>query len=516
MKKILVFYGSYGGGHLSAAKAISSYLEQKYEKDVEVKIVDCIEYINKYINKVSTEAYKELAKKAPWAWKRIYKQSQNGALSHISTTTNILMSTKLNLLLQEFKPDLIVSTHPFATQMCAYLKKKEKIDCKLATILTDYHIHPQWLVLSQYVNYFFVSNDTMKIDMIKEGIAEEKIFVTGIPVSERFLQEFDSDEIHKSFGLNPEKPTILFFAGGEFGLGRNTTFMVLKALIRMFKELQIVAISGRNKKMNKKFNDLVVSTKSEERIKILEFTDKVPELMSISLGVITKPGGLTISECLVSKLPIVVINPIPGQEEENAEFLVNNNVAVWIKPEDKIARTLKYLSRNTDKLKQMSETAALLSKPNATEDICKILIHEFEDIVKTPNQIVISVLIKSKGKYLFIKPKSKSKSNILYLVGGPLPNDQMLDTSLQTLVANGLNINLKSIKPYDFDSDIQKFKGRESQIIYLRYLAEIANPKDVYATFDNFELIWLSKDEIEHNNYSESTIRFLKKLKLLK
>lgn len=515
MKKILIFYGSYGGGHLSAAKAINSYLEQKYEKDVEVKMVDCIEYINKYINKVSTEAYKELAKKAPWAWKRIYKQSQNGALSHISTTTNKLMSTKLNTLLQEFKPDLVVSTHPFATQMCAYLKKKEKIDCKLATILTDYHIHPQWLVLSQYNNYFFVSNETMKIDMVKEGIPEEKIFVTGIPVSERFLQEFDVDEIHKEFGLNPQKPTVLFFAGGEFGLGRNTTFMVLKALIRMYKELQVVAISGRNKKMNKKFNDLVESTNSGDRIKILEFTDKVPELMNISIGVITKPGGLTITECLVSKLPIVVINPIPGQEEENAEFLVNNNVAIWIKPEDKIARTLKYLSRNIEQLKLMSETAAKLSKPNATEDICKVLVHEFEDIVKTPNQIVVSVLIKSKGKYLFAKQLSKNKEPILHLIGGPLPNDQLLNTSLETMVTKSLNVDLKNVKPYDFDSDIQKFKGRESQIIYLRYLAEISNPKDVNTTFDNFELIWLSKSELEAYNYSDTTTKFLQKLKLI-
>ena len=102
MKKILIFYGSYGGGHLSAAKSISKYLEETYGKKIEVQTVDCIEYINKYINKVSTEAYKELAKKAPWVWKHVYKNSQNGALSHISTTTNKLMRYKLNLLIQEF------------------------------------------------------------------------------------------------------------------------------------------------------------------------------------------------------------------------------------------------------------------------------------------------------------------------------------------------------------------------------------------------------------------------------
>jgi len=231
------------------------------------------------------------------------------------------MSLKLNYLLQEFKPDLIISTHPFATQMCAILKRKEKINCKIATILTDYHIHPQWLISYEYVDYFFVSNNQMKIDMINEGDEDNKIFVTGIPVSNRFSEPFNNDNIYKEFELTPEKPVVLFFAGGEFGLGRNTTYMVLKALIRLFKDLQVVAISGKNKKMNKKFNELVELTNTSDRVKIIEYSNKVPELMHISIGVITKPGGLTITESLVSHLPIVVINPIPGQEEENAEFL---------------------------------------------------------------------------------------------------------------------------------------------------------------------------------------------------
>ena len=103
----------------------------------------------------------------------------------------------------------------------------------------------------------------------------------------------------------------------------------------------------------------------------------------------------------------------------------------------------------------------------------------------------------------------------MHLIGGPLPNDQMIDSSLQTLITNALNIELKNLKPYDFDSDIQRFKGRESQIIYLRYLAEITNQKDVNTTFDNFELIWLSKSELSQHIFSDVTTRFLKKLRLL-
>ena len=376
MKKVLVLYGAYGGGHLSAAKTISKQLEIIYKDTISVTTIDCIEYINKYVNKVSTEAYKELAKKAPWVWKHVYKSARHGPVSHISTTTNKLMSYKLFELIKKESPDLIISTHPFSTQMCAMLKEKEKIDCKLATILTDYHIHDQWLVLSKYNDYFFVSNEQMKTAMIAEGIHDEKIFVTGIPISEKFSQKFNKEKIYDFFELSPDKKTVLFFAGGEFGLGRNTTVMVLKALIRLFKNLQIVAISGKNKKMNKKFQELIELTNSSDRVKLFEFTDKVPELMSISSAVITKAGGLTITECLASNLPILIINPIPGQEEENAEFLEQNDLAVWIKKGDSIARTLKNLSRNPEKIQTMIENSKKFAKPKAAEEICKILSKE--------------------------------------------------------------------------------------------------------------------------------------------
>lgn len=501
MKKVLIFYGSYGGGHLSAAKSVSKYLEETYGKKIEVQTVDCIEYINKYINKVSTEAYKELAKKAPWAWKHVYNNSQNGALSHISTTTNKLMSYKLNMLIQEFKPDLIISTHPFATQMCAVLKKRKKIDCKLATILTDFHIHAQWLVLSDYVDYFFVSNEQMKLDMINENVDEEKIFVTGIPVSDRFSKEYDRNEICKEFGLSPEKQTVLFFAGGEFGLGQNSTYMVLKALIRLFKDLQVIAISGKNKKMNAKFNELVEATNSQDRIKVLEYTNKVPELMNIVLGVITKPGGLTVTECLVSGLPIVIINPIPGQEEENAEFLVNNNVAIWLKKGDNIARKLKNLSKNMEKLNEMGENAKRLSKPNATADISQILISELEKENDFSNNLAVTTLIKYKKEYLFIKGDES-----LHFLEGLLNLNETPENALKRLSQNILDISLDNITKIGFESI---FDNQSNQTIYLNYESEINELES------NPNIVLLSKDNIKKYNYSAITELILKKLKLL-
>ena len=127
--------------------------------------------------------------------------------------------------------------------------------------------------------------------------------------------------------------------------------------------------------MNEKFHNLVEATESQNRIKIIEFTDKVPELMSISKFVITKPGGLTITEALTSHLPILIINPIPGQEEENANFIEKNGAGIWIKNNDNISRHLKSLYRNPELLINMKQSAEKLAKPNSTENICKTLLN---------------------------------------------------------------------------------------------------------------------------------------------
>ena len=379
MKKIIVFYGTYGGGHIAAAKSISNHIFNN-NPEIDIEAIDCIEYVNKYLNRITTDAYKGATKKTPSVWKYVYEKSNQGALAKITTASNKLMASKLKKLILDKKPDLIISTHPFSSQMIKYLKKKKIINCELATVMTDFHVHNQWLYLPEYVNYFFVANNLMKDQMINnDNIPEEKIYVTGIPISDKFKKNYDRQDICEEFWLEPEKKIVLFFGGGEFGLGREMSYMTLKTLIRLFKDIQIIAISGKNKKMYNSFNDLVMKTNSADRVKVLEYTDKVAELMSIASIVVTKAGGLTIAESLASSLPIIIINPIPGQEEENAEFLVNSGCAIWIKNNDNIARALKTLSRDQEKLSQMREASARLAKPDATEDICNILINNLDN-----------------------------------------------------------------------------------------------------------------------------------------
>ena len=375
MKKIMIFYGSYGGGHLSAAKAIKEYIEKKYA-DTEIQMIDCIEYVNKYLNKITTKAYSDMAKVAPKAWGYIYKKSESGIVGKFSIDINKLMAIKLHKLLREFNPDYVISTHPFSSFMCAYLKKKGKCNFKLSTIMTDFAPHDQWLMYPKFVDLFFVAHNGMKDALISKGIDENKINVSGIPLSAKFIEEHNDEDTLKKFSLEKSKKTILFFGGGKMGLGKSRTLEILKILASDFKDFQVVAISGQNKDMYKNFKEIVENTNREDSIKILEFTDKVPDLMSISNVVITKPGGLTTTESLASNLPMIIINPIPGQEEENAEFLENNGVGIWLKKNDNIKDKLVDILSDSNKLCEMKDNTKKLAKPHSTENICKKI---FED-----------------------------------------------------------------------------------------------------------------------------------------
>lgn len=373
MKKILIFYGSYGGGHLSAAKSIRDYIEKNYS-DSQVELVDCVEYVNKLFNKLTTKAYKDFSKNARWIWKHLYYDSESGSLSRICNTINRLMAIKLNRLIQEFQPDLIISTHPFSSQMCAILKGKGKLNCKVATILTDYAPHNQWLVKSEFIDYYFVAQQGMVDDLVSRGVNKDKIHVTGIPLSSRFLQSYNKQKILEDYGLTSDKNTILFFAGGEFGFGKDKTFNRLKAIIDNLPNLQVVAVAGRNEKMKERFDELVKTTRTESNVKILSFTNQVPELMSVSDLVITKPGGLTTTESLASGLPLIIIDPLPGQEEENAEFIENSGAGIWVKDSDNIETILLDIFNNPDKLESMKSKARLIAKKNSTQNIVETLL----------------------------------------------------------------------------------------------------------------------------------------------
>ena len=215
----------------------------------------------------------------------------------------------------------------------------------------------------------------MKNYLISKNIPETKVSVTGIPISSRFLKTYNKQEILNEFDLEENKKTILFFAGGEFGLGKNRTLQIFEDLIKNFENIQVIAIAGKNEKMKLHFESIVKESNKEKNVRVLEFTNKVPELMAISDLVISKPGGLTTSESLASNLPMIIINPIPGQEEENAEFLESKGTGIWIRKNDAPYEVLKNIIDNPVKLEEMRKNTAILAKKHSTEDICKTILN---------------------------------------------------------------------------------------------------------------------------------------------
>ena len=216
----------------------------------------------------------------------------------------------------------------------------------------------------------------MKNYLISKDIPEDKVFVTGIPISSRFLQKYNKQEILDEFNLQNNTKTILFFGGGEFGLGKAKTFEIFETLVKDFNDIQIIAIAGKNEKMKLKFEKIVQENNKQDYVKILDFTNKVPELMSISDLVVSKPGGLTTSESLASNLPMIIINPIPGQEEENAEFLEEKGIGIWLRKNDSAYEIFKDLFSNPEKLEEMKRNTEILAKKHSTEDICKIILSQ--------------------------------------------------------------------------------------------------------------------------------------------
>lgn len=370
MKKIIILYAKFGGGHLSAATSLKEYIDINYPWKYEVKLIDFFEYTNNVLNKISTNFYAESVKHFPWIYWRMYYDTNHMATSNIVKHWLSLLSFRMNKLIQEENPDIVVSCHPYASIMCSRIKEKKKLNFLLASIVTDFALHELWVSGYENIDYIFVSHENMKKDLIWKWVDSKKVFVTWIPISNRFLWKFEKSEIIKKYWLIDNKKTVLFFWGWEYGLSNKRIINILKCFIDHWKYLQVLVISWKNEKMKKKFENLVKQTKSENFVKVLGYTDKVPELMFVADLVVTKPGGLTTSESLSSWLPMLLINPIPGQEEENAQFLEEQGV--WINIDEKnCTEIVQDLFVTPNVLERMSKKALSLSKINASEDICK-------------------------------------------------------------------------------------------------------------------------------------------------
>lgn len=363
---ILILSASTGGGHMRASRAIENYMSE-HDKSANVKIVDSLLYINPILNKTVTSGYVYLATKTPKIYGKIYEltNKEDRWISFVNRL-NYLFANKLLPLIDEFKPDVIITTHPFPTEMVSILKAKELVNIPLVCIMTDYAPHKTWV--NQKVDAYIVSNDDMVKEMSKIGVREEVIYPYGIPIEKVFFEKKDKDLVLNELELNPNLPTILMMAG-SFGV--TNVFKIYEDIINIDREFQVIVITGKNQKLYDEFAKVI--NKSEKHTKLIYFTDEVNKFMQAADIIITKPGGLTITEALASNIPMAIFDAIPGQEEENAEFLINHNMAIKLEKNQSCDKLIEELLMNKEKLNNMKEACRSFDKNDSSKNICALI-----------------------------------------------------------------------------------------------------------------------------------------------
>lgn len=371
MNKIMILYASVGGGHYKAANGINNYILENYP-ECKTELVDALKYTNKLVDKLVVNSYVNMARYSPKVWGEIYKFSEKQySVANFSNAVQKLLSKKLFKLFKDEQPDIVISTHPFITEMVASLKKHGKTNTRLCVVMTDYASHKFWEIKHEFVNMYFVANNEMKLGLIANEIEESKIHVTGIPVEPAFTKEYNKEDIYNSFGLSKDKKTVLIFGGGQFGMSNITSFF--RALLNIKEDIQIVAVAGKSEKNQNQFKNLAQS--SNKNVVILGYTNQVPELMQIADFVISKPGGLTTTEILVSQVPFLIINPVPGQEEENANFLTNNGAAARIWDVKRAEPFIEQFISDSFRIENMKAMQKHIAKPNSTKEIVDTIIN---------------------------------------------------------------------------------------------------------------------------------------------
>src|SRR3954470_7129106 len=354
--KILILSATFGDGHKQVAKAISEAVEYTLPNASPI-ILDIMEWIHPYLYPVSLFVYKGGIKRFPQVYSYFYKKTR--VKNSFSTKLNSLFTFGLQTMLeviQRIKPRVVVSTYPFAAGIISKLKEQGLINIPAVTIITDYTDHSYWI--HPYTDLYIVGSNQVRDRLISLGIEDDKIKNTGIPVRQRFIESQPRELLLEKYGINSNKFTVLLMGGGDgfIGKGRST----FRALESVSQTLQLIIVCGRNKRLKKQLELELKDYKHD--VLLLGFCENIQELMAISDLMITKPGGVTTSEALAMGLPLLIYHPLPGQEEDNAEFLWKSGLAFLAKTENDLILKIESILNDSRDLKSMQ----LMTEPYQT------------------------------------------------------------------------------------------------------------------------------------------------------
>lgn len=371
MKRILILSASAGAGHLRAAQAIESELALLPEPP-QVINRDALTFTNFAFKTVYADAYIEMVNTLPGLLGLLYDYADQPWKDEKRRLTIDSLNTRaLTRLLYETRPDHVICTHFLPAEIISNLICRGKLKTGLSIVVTDMDIHSMWLC-RHYSNYFVALEETREhLKML--GFAPDKVHVTGIPIDPVFSERKDKFEMRQKYGLEFNKPTIYMSSGG-FGVGKSEE--ILASLSQMRTPAQVIAMCGRNQALKARLENMRTELESRGNLKIMPvgYSTKVDEYMAASDLVLGKPGGLTTSEALAKGLAFVIVNPIPGQEERNADHLLERGIAIRCNNLPALAYKVDSLLGDEKRLATMQENAALSSSAGAASKIVETVL----------------------------------------------------------------------------------------------------------------------------------------------
>lgn len=353
-------------GHQKAAEAImeaASHMDPR----VDCVGVDAVNHAYPIIGTVVNRVYLQMLKRAPFIWEYLYDNPDiEEATRDARGLLTLISSFRLKQMLRKFHPSAIVCTQAVPATALAATKRRGMHKLPIIGVVTDFGVHGYWI--HQEIDLYLVGHDDVRRELMAKGIPENRIRVTGIPIRPRFGETIDRFEARRRLKLNPGRSTVLIM-GGSHGLGQLDD--LVGALHAIPYDFQTIVVCGRNRPL---YNKLMKATRRMPEIHVMGYVKDSPLLMSAADMLITKPGGLTCSEALAKGLPLILTNPIPGQEERNVRFLTKHQVARVARSPEELIYAVTDLLRHPRKVAAIRQRARLIARPFSAWESARLVL----------------------------------------------------------------------------------------------------------------------------------------------
>ncbi|MBI4226806.1 MAG: galactosyldiacylglycerol synthase [Candidatus Omnitrophica bacterium] len=370
--RVLLLYITAHSGHYRASHAVEQAIRRLNPRAV-VRTVDAFRYFNPILSQLIDRAYMLVIRRVPEIWDFLYDNPEVAQRGRgMQRWVHRYNAPKLRRLLDEFRPTVIACTQAFPCGVVAAYKRAAGLPIPLYAVLTDFIPHQFWL--QEAVSAYCVGSEAAQARLEEAGIPRARIHHTGIPIDPVFTDGDAEGEARGlsralALGLDPQQPTVLLMGGGQ-GLG--PIAQVARALDALPQPLQLVVLTGMNISLRSRLT--AVLPQFRRRVVVLGHVPFVHELMSFATLVVTKPGGLTTAEALAKRLPIIIVDPIPGQEVKNTEYLLQRQAAVRAQRWDIVPRLVADLLARPERVAALRRAAGALGRPRSALDIAQRLL----------------------------------------------------------------------------------------------------------------------------------------------